>query len=135
MDNYNVFKGIRQVFASTYTALTNSQKEGFLWFVRYDTATTVGDIYFGTKKYSEAISDEDITELINTSLSAHTSNTVSGGTSSQMHLPTVTASDNNKVLAVIDGIWTLAPSEMSYSGNDAPNNALGNDGDIYIQTE
>lgn len=53
IENYNVFKGIKQVFESTYTALTNSQKEGYLWFVRKDTATTVGDIHFGTKQYSE----------------------------------------------------------------------------------
>jgi len=54
IENYNVFKGIKQVFESTYTALTNSQKEGYLWFVRKDSATTVGDVYFGAKKYAEA---------------------------------------------------------------------------------
>ena len=55
MENYNIFRGIRQVFNSTFTALTSQEKDGFLWFVREDSATTVGDIYFGTKKYAEAV--------------------------------------------------------------------------------
>ena len=83
IENYNVFKGIKQVFESTYTALTNSQKEGYLWFVRKDSATTVGDIHFGSKKYSEtdtpipnatidAIWDEVMTGVITFTISGAT---------------------------------------------------------------
>ena len=49
-------------------------------------------------------------------------------------LPTVTATDNGKVLQVVNGVWTLVIPSQIYSGNGNPNNAQGNNGDIYIQT-
>ena len=36
---------------------------------------------------------------------------------------------------VVNGAWTLVSPSILYSGSGAPNNAQGNDGDIYVQTE
>ena len=49
-------------------------------------------------------------------------------------LPTVTSTDNGKILIVVNGQWTLVSPSTLYSGSGAPNNANGNNGDIYIQT-
>ena len=49
-------------------------------------------------------------------------------------LPPVTSSDNGKVLAVVNGQWSAATPVTVYSGNIAPDNVLGNNGDIYLQT-
>lgn len=50
-----LFKGIKQVKYSTYTAAED--KAGYLWFVRPDGAkpgdTGVGDIYFGSRHYAK----------------------------------------------------------------------------------
>ena len=49
-------------------------------------------------------------------------------------LPTVTSSDNGKILMVVNGAWSLVTPVSIYSGSDSPNNNIGNNGDIYIQT-
>ena len=50
-----LFKGIKQVKYSTYTATTAANKAAYLWFVRPDDAAdgTVGDIYFGSRHYGK----------------------------------------------------------------------------------
>lgn len=48
-------------------------------------------------------------------------------------LPTVTSSDNGKVLQVVNGQWQLVTPVTLYSGTETPNNAQGNNGDIYLQ--
>lgn len=48
-------------------------------------------------------------------------------------LPTVSSSDNGKVLQVVNGVWTLVSPVTLYSGSSAPNNSQGNNGDIYLQ--
>lgn len=50
-------------------------------------------------------------------------------------LPVVDSSDNGKVLQVVNGEWTLVTPTSIYSGNGQPSNILGNNGDIYIQTQ
>jgi hypothetical protein len=60
-------------------------------------------------------------------VTAHTANTA-------IHLPTVSSSDNGKVLQVVNGVWTLVNPVSVYSGAGVPSNQLGNNGDIYIQT-
>ena len=50
-------------------------------------------------------------------------------------LPSVTASDNGKILMVVNGEWALVSPSVIYSGNALPNNANGNNGDLYIQTD
>ena len=49
-------------------------------------------------------------------------------------LPAVTASDNGKVLRVVNGVWSAVTSLNVYSGSNSPDNSLGNNGDIYLQT-
>ena len=65
-----------------------------------------------------------------TNLNTHTGTTISG----QMHLPTVSASDNGKILRVVNGAWALVDPATIYYGSGTPAQSLGNDGDIYIQT-
>ena len=49
-------------------------------------------------------------------------------------LPTVSSSDNGKILQVMNGSWTLVTPVNIYSGNSSPDNSQGNNGDLYIQT-
>lgn len=62
--------------------------------------------------------------------------TVSNGVASAnvSGLPTVSASDNGKILQVVNGQWTLVIPTVVYTGNGTPDNLLGNNGDIYLQT-
>ena len=48
-------------------------------------------------------------------------------------LPTVTSSDNEKILQVVNGVWTLVTPVAIYSGNSNPSNSIGNEGDLYLQ--
>ena len=48
-------------------------------------------------------------------------------------LPTVTSSDNGKVLMVVNGAWSMVTPVSIYSGSSAPNNSQGINGDIYLQ--
>lgn len=48
-------------------------------------------------------------------------------------LPTVSSSDNGKVLQVVNGIWTLVTPLHLYSGTGTPDNSQGNNGDLYMQ--
>jgi hypothetical protein len=61
-------------------------------------------------------------------------NTMTGsGNVSINELPTVTSSDNGKVLMVVNGAWSLVTPVSIYSGSAAPNNSQGINGDIYLQ--
>ena len=68
-------------------------------------------------------------------LNAHSATTIANGTSTGMHLPTVTSSDSGKILQVnSSGAWALVTPITVYTGSDAPNNNQGQNGDIYLQT-
>lgn len=62
------------------------------------------------------------------------SSTVAHIENTTIHLPAVTSSDNGKVLKVVDGVWVVSVPINVYSGNNAPDNSMGNNGDIYLQT-
>ena len=49
-------------------------------------------------------------------------------------LPVVTSADNGKVLKVVNGVWTLVDPVTVYSGSGTPQQSLGDNGDIYLQT-
>ena len=49
-------------------------------------------------------------------------------------LPAVTASDNGKILQVVNGAWALVTPTTVYTGTDVPLSSVGSDGDIYLQT-
>lgn len=65
-----------------------------------------------------------------------TSATVSNGVASisASVLPTVTTSDNNKILQVVNGDWSVVSPVTVYNGSSSPASSLGNDGDIYLQS-
>lgn len=97
------------------------------------TGTTLDNVADGTtRKLSNYATSANVTTLsasttgINATLTAHTGNT-------GIHLPAVTASDNGKVLQVVNGVWTLVTPVIVYTGNNTPSDSLGNNGDIYIQ--
>ena len=48
-------------------------------------------------------------------------------------LPTVSSSDNGKVLQVVNGQWQLVTPLNLYSGTGTPDNSQGNNGDLYMQ--
>ena len=50
-------------------------------------------------------------------------------------LPSVSNSDNGKVLRVVNGHWALVEPALIFAGEGNPDDASGKDGDIYIQTE
>lgn len=83
------------------------------------TGTTLDNVGDGTTR---KLSDYATVSNLN----AHTGNT-------GIHLPSVTASDNGKILQVVNGVWTLVTPITVYSGSETPSNSLGNNGDIYIQ--
>ena len=61
-------------------------------------------------------------------------NTMTGsGNVSINELPTVTSSDNGKVLMVVSGTWSMVTPVSIYSGSGAPDNTQGINGDIYLQ--
>lgn len=49
-------------------------------------------------------------------------------------LPTVTSADNGKVMMVVEGAWALVTPTTVYTGGSTPLSSVGNDGDIYLQT-
>ena len=49
-------------------------------------------------------------------------------------LPDVTASDNGKILRVVNGAWSLVAPTVVYVGTSTPEQSLGSNGDIYLQT-
>ena len=49
-------------------------------------------------------------------------------------LPSVTSSDNGKVMRVSSGVWSLTMPVTLRTGSGAPSASLGNIGDVYIQT-
>ena len=50
-------------------------------------------------------------------------------------LPQVSSADNGKILMVVNGQWQLVSPSVLYSGSGVPNNANGNNGDLYMQTD
>lgn len=49
-------------------------------------------------------------------------------------LPTVSSSDNGKILQVVNGAWSLVTPVTVYTGTSAPNSSQGINGDLYVQT-
>lgn len=50
-------------------------------------------------------------------------------------LPVVSTGDNGKILSVVNGAWTVVELTVVYVGAAQPANDLGNDGDLYLQTD
>ena len=127
IENYNVFKGIKQVFESTYTALTDSQKEGYLWFVRKDTATTVGDIHFGAKQYSEVD-----TPIPNADIDSIWDDVMNGG-----QLTDITFTISGKSYQAESGMTFEEWVESEYNVVENPYTGKGsvNNGNFYVNRD
>lgn len=52
-------------------------------------------------------------------------------------LPSVSSSDNGKVLMVVSGVWAAATlnTQTYYTGQSTPSSSLGNNGDLYLQID
>lgn len=50
-------------------------------------------------------------------------------------LPSVSNSDNGKVLRIVNGVWTLVSPALIFSGDGTPSDDYGSNGDIFIQIE
>ena len=48
-------------------------------------------------------------------------------------LPSASSSDNGKVLAVVNGAYSLINATNMFSGSTSPSNLYGYDGDLYVQ--
>ena len=57
------FKGFRQVFKSEFDAEQN--KVGYLWFVRENADSEMGEIYFGSRLYGKCSADVDLSNYYN----------------------------------------------------------------------
>lgn len=89
---------------------------------------------WATSSTKPSYTASEVGAVSSTTFNTHTGTTISGRTSGQMHLPTVSASDNGKILRVVNGAWALVDPATIYSGSGTPAQSLGNDGDIYLQT-
>lgn len=50
-------------------------------------------------------------------------------------LPVVDEASNNKILQVINGVWTVVSPTVIYVGSEEPTNEIGEDGDLYAQID
>jgi len=93
-----------------------------------------GNVVSALSTKQNTINDlEDIRNNASSGASAY-SLVVSHTGNTGIHLPVVTSNDNGKVLKVVDGSWALVSTVTVYSGSIPPQSNLGNNGDIYIQT-
>lgn len=97
-----------------------------------------------TGTYSDLIGKPTIPTVNNATLTIQkngtTVNTFTANASSNVtaniqvnELPTVSSSDNGKILMVVNGAWSLVTPTAIYSGTSAPDSNIGNNGDIYVQ--
>lgn len=84
-----------------------------------------------------AVNDATLTIQKNgTTVNTFTANASSNVTANIQvnELPTVSSSDNGKILQVVNGAWALVTPVTVYTGTSTPDNSQGNDGDLYLQT-
>ena len=93
--------------------------------IKVKTGTTANDVSVGNHTHSAYATTGNLNTL--------SSQTVNHITASTLHMPAVTSSDNGKILQVVNGAWALVTPVSIYYGSTAPDNNMGNDGDIYIQ--
>ena len=78
----------------------------------------------------------DLADIRNGSLSGASAYTeVSAHTNTPgLHLPEVDSSDEGKVLRVVDEVWCASTSTTIYAGTAEPSSSLGQNGDVYMQS-
>ena len=50
-------------------------------------------------------------------------------------LPIVDEANNNQILQVVDGAWKVTTPTVIYVGTAEPTSEIGEDGDLYLQTD
>lgn len=101
--------------------------------VKYSTAQNLNDVHKSQARQN--IGAGTLTGITFNGASASVSNGVAAITAAIPEgLPTVSSSDNGKVLQVVNGQWTLVSPVDIYSGNSVPSNSTGDNGDLYLQT-
>lgn len=83
---------------------------------------------------SEILNKPDLANFITSIKTVNNESLVGTGNIVISGLPVVTSADNGKILMVVNGQWQLVSPSVLYSGNGIPNNANGNNGDLYMQT-
>ncbi len=115
LSNYATVNNFTGHTADTTVHVTTSEKN--TWSGKQDAINDLSTIRNNASSGASAY----------TAVTSHTGNTA-------IHLPTVSSTDNGKILQVVNGVWTLVTPVTVYSGNDTPASTLGIDGDIYLQT-
>lgn len=95
-------------------------------FAYFNSDGTIADSSYN---YNTFLTEHQSLKTVNNESLVGTGNIVVSG------LPQVSASDNGKILMVVNGQWQLVSPSVLYSGSGVPNNANGNNGDLYMQTE
>ena len=122
IESYNYLTGYTETDPNVPSWAKQSTKPSY-------TASEVGALPTGTTL--DNVADGSTRKLSNyatqANFTAHTGNTA-------IHLPTITSQDNGKILQVVNGAWNLVTPSTIYTGQGTPDNLLGIDGDIYLQT-
>lgn len=114
-------------------AVTESTVSG--WGFTKNTGTITGITMNGSSKGTSGVVNLGTVLTSHQTLKTINSESIVGsGNLTIPVLPTVTSSDNGKVLQVVNGAWALVMPTAIYSGTSTPNNSVGNDGDLYLQT-
>ena len=83
---------------------------------------------------AEILNKPDLSNFITSIKTVNNESIVGTGNIVVPGLPTVTSADNGKILMVVNVQWQLVSPSVLYSGSGIPNNANGNNGDLYMQT-
>lgn len=113
---------IAPLSSATYTHVMDNgihvtAQEKSVWSGKQDTIADLEDIRDASLSGASAF----------TEVSVHTN-------TPGLHLPEVDSSDEGKVLKVVDETWCAATSSIIYAGTEDPSSSLGQNGDVYLQS-
>lgn len=132
----NTGPDIQPLSSATYSHVTDSDihvtsQDKTTWSGKQDAISDLVAIRNGANSGASAYTAVTAISGVVENLSAITEDHI---TDTDKHLPLVTSSDNGKVLQVDQGTWTPKMPISVYGGSDEPDSNLGNNGDIYLQT-
>lgn len=118
--------------ASTTVHVTSTEKS--TWNGKQDAISDLSTIRTNAESGATAYQNMITGVTINGSAATITNKNASIAIETGSGLPSVTSQDNGKILQVVNGQWALVTPSTIYTGQGAPDNLLGIDGDIYLQT-